>query len=250
MSNSRYQPCVRYKTYQLVNPLSCHVAKQVFSNTYLLVATATFSVFVLAAAFAFAMFVLAATFAFAVFVVMATATAFAVAAAVAAFVVDERLNFLVSGIAHGYNLALEVEVLAGERVVEVDDDGVVFELKHKALKAHAVCINQRQYGTGVNHVLVEAAVDGKCLLWQFDDVVLLVGAISLVNFQHKVESFAFGQGQYLVFKRVECNAKARDKLEGVLDGSLLDQFVNAFVVVGVQFVCYCYILVRCLLFHK
>ena len=97
---------VRYKTYQLVNPLSCHVAKQVFSNTCLLVATATFAVFVLAAAFAFAMFVLAATFAFAVFVVMAAATtfatAFAVATAVAAFVVDERLNFLVSGIAHGY----------------------------------------------------------------------------------------------------------------------------------------------------
>lgn len=100
--------------------------------------------FVLAAAFAFAMFVLAATFAFAVFVVMATASAFAVATAVAAFVVDERLNFLVSGIAHGYNLALEVEVFAGERVVEVDDDGVVFELKHKALKAHAVGINQGQ----------------------------------------------------------------------------------------------------------
>lgn len=245
---------VRYKTYQLVNPLSCHVAKQVFSNTYLLVATATFSVFVLAAAFTFAMFVLAATFAFAVFVVMATAsaftTAFAVAAAVAAFVVDERLNFLVSGIAHGYNLALEVEILAGERVVEVDDDGVVFELEHKALKAHAVGINQGQYGAGVNHVLVEAAVDGKCLLGQFDDVVLLVRAISLDNFQHKVESFAFGQGQYFAFKRVECNAKARDKLEGVFDGSLLNQFVNAFVVVGVQFVCYCYILVRCLLFHK
>lgn len=244
---------MRYKTYQLVNPLSCHVAKQVFSSTYLLVATATFSVFVLAAAFAFAMLVLAAA-AFAVFVVMATATtfatAFAVAAAVAAFVVDERLNFLVSGIAHGYNLALEVEVLAGERVVEVDDDGVVFELEHKALKAHAVGINQGQYGAGVNHVLVEAAVDGKCFLGQFDDVVLLVWAISLVNFQHKVESFAFGQGQYFAFKRVECNAKARDKLEGVLDGSLLNQFVNAFVVVGVQFVCYCYILVRCLLFHK
>lgn len=104
--------------------------------------------FVLAAAFTFAMFVLAATFAFAVFVVMATAsaftTAFAVAAAVAAFVVDERLNFLVSGIAHSYNLAFEVEVLAGERVVEVDDDGVVFELEHKALKAHAVGINQGQ----------------------------------------------------------------------------------------------------------
>lgn len=94
--------------------------------------------FVLAAAFTFAMFVLAATFAFAVFMVMAAAsaftTAFAVAATVAAFVVDERLNFLVSGIAHGYNLALEVEVFAGERVVEVDDDGVVFELEHKALK--------------------------------------------------------------------------------------------------------------------
>lgn len=103
--------------------------------------------FVFAATFAFAVFVFAAA-AFAVFVVMTTAsaftTAFAVAAAVAAFVVDERLNFLVSGIAHGYNLALEVEVLAGERVVEVDDDGVVFELEHKALKAHAVGINQGQ----------------------------------------------------------------------------------------------------------
>lgn len=222
-------------------------------NTCLLVATATIAVLVLAAAFTFfAMFVLAATFAFAVVMATATtfATAFAVAAAVAAFVVDKRLNFLVSGIAHGYNLPLEVEILAGERVVEVDDNGVVFELKHKSLKAHAVGINQRQYGTGVNHVLVEAAVDGESLLGQFDDVVLLVGAISLVNFQHKVESFAFGQGQYIVFKRVECNAKARDKLEGVFDGSLLYQFVNTFVVVGVKFVCYCYILVRCLLFHK
>ena len=143
--------CVRYKTYQLVNPLSCHVAKQVFSNTYLLVATATFAVFVLAAAFAFSVFMLAAA-AFAVFVVMATAsaftTAFAVAAAVAAFVVDERLNFLVSGIAHGYNLALEVEILAGERVVEVDDNGVVFELKHKALKAHASALTRGSTAPG------------------------------------------------------------------------------------------------------
>ena len=90
------------------------------------------------------MFVLAAA-AFAVFVVVATvptfATVFSVAAAVAAFVVDECLNFLVGGIAHGYNLALEVEVLASKRVVEIDDNGVVFELKHEALKAHAVGIN-------------------------------------------------------------------------------------------------------------
>ena len=181
--------------------------------------------------------VVVAAFAF-VLVASAAAVIATTAASLAAEHVQRALNFVVGGGALRHHPTAEVQVFAGERVVEVDDHCTLFHLKHQALKAVAVGVDEWQHGAGVDGVLVEAVVDAEEFLVEFHHVFLHIGTVGFVNGQGEVESLALGQGRNFGLETVEGHAEAGDELEGVLLGSLLHQFVNAFFVVGEEFVCH------------
>ena len=219
-------------------------------------AAATFAVTV---TMTLAMTAAAATFAVAVTVTLAmttAATAFAFAAAVlaataaalAAHHVNQSLDFIVSSVAHHHHFALEVQILASQRMVQVYDHRVVLHLKHQALKAVAIAVNERKHGTGVNHFLVEVTVDAENLFVEFKHMFLLVRAVSIVNLQHEVESLASLQFVYFCFKSIKRHTHTGDKLERVFSRSFFYEFVNTFFVIGVQFVSHRNILVWSL-FH-
>lgn len=221
-------------------------------------AAATLAVFVIVmmtAAAALAVFVVvvmtaAATLAMFVVVVAATFAAVfaATAAAFTAHHVDETLYFFVCSVALRYYLAFEVQVLAGQWMIEVNDYGAFFHFKHKALEMVAVGVHQRQHSTGINHVFVETAVHAERFLGQFEHMLFFVGAVSLVLFENKVECVALFQTFKLCLEGFERHAHACYKLKGMFYRSFLNQFVNALLVVGKEFVCYCNILVWSL-FH-
>ena len=193
--------------------------------------TVTFAMTTAATAFAFAATVLAAT-----------------AAALAAHHVNQSLDFIVSSVAHHHHFALEVQILASQRMVQVNDHRVVLHLKHQALKAVAIAVNERKHGTGVNHFLVEVTVDAENLFVEFKHMFLLVRAVSIVNLQHEVESLASLQFVYFCFKSIKRHTHTGDKLERVFSRSFFYEFVNTFFVIGVQFVSHRNILVWSL-FH-
>ena len=217
-------------------------------------AAATFAVTV---TMTLAMTAAAATFAVTVTLAMTTAaTAFAFAAAVlaataaalAAHHVNQSLDFIVSSVAHHHHFALEVQILASQRMVQVYDHRVVLHLKHQALEAVAIAVNERKHSTGVNHFLVEVTVDAENLFVEFKHMFLLVRAVSIVNLQHEVESLASLQFVYFCFKSIKRHTHTGDKLERVFSRSFFYEFVNTFFVIGVQFVSHRNILVWSL-FH-
>lgn len=217
-------------------------------------AAATFAVTV---TMTLAMTAAATTFAVTVTLAMTTAaTAFAFAAAVlaataaalAAHHVNQSLDFIVSSVAHHHHFALEVQILASQRMVQVYDHRVVLHLKHQALEAVAIAVNERKHGTGINHFLVEVTVDAENLFVEFKHMFLLVRAVSIVNLQHEVESLASLQFVYFCFKSIKRHTHTGDKLERVFSRSFFYEFVNTFFVIGVQFVSHRNILVWSL-FH-
>jgi hypothetical protein len=111
------------------------------------------------------MFVVAATATFAVATTFATAVVTAVtttAATAAAFArhhIDKGCNFSVSSFARRNYAALEVEFLACERVVKVDDYYFFLHFQNKTLEAIAVGIYEGDNGTFVNNIVLEASVE-------------------------------------------------------------------------------------------
>ena len=239
--------------------LAMTAAAATFAVTMTLAMTTAAATFAVTVTMTLAMTAAAATFAVAVTVTLAmttAATAFAFAAAVlaataaalAAHHVNQSLDFIVSSVAHHHHFALEVQILASQRMVQVYDHRVVLHLKHQALEAVAIAVNERKHGTGVNHFLVEVTVDAENLFVEFKHMFLLVRAVSIVNLQHEVESLASLQFVYFCFKSIKRHTHTGDKLERVFSRSFFYEFVNTFFVIGVQFVSHRNILVWSL-FH-
>lgn len=210
--------------------------------TMTLAMTAAAATFAVTMTMTLAMTTAATAFAFAAAVLAATA------AALAAHHVNQSLDFIVSSVAHHHHFALEVQILASQRMVQVYDHRVVLHLKHQALEAVAIAVNERKHGTGVNHFLVEVTVDAENLFVEFKHMFLLVRAVSIVNLQHEVESLASLQFVYFCFKSIKRHTHTGDKLERVFSRSFFYEFVNTFFVIGVQFVSHRNILVWSL-FH-
>ena len=184
--------------------------------------------------------------AFAVLVVMTTAAAFAAAAfativatATAAFAakhIDISLNLSVCGRARLEHFAAEMEVAAGQEMVEVNDHGLFVHLHNDTVEAIAVGVGQRDDIARIDVFLVETAVDGEHLLVEFDDVLLHIGAVRRVHAEIEIKFVAFGEGHNVAFEGFEHGAKAADKLERMLGGRLLNEFMNALGIVGIEFV--------------
>lgn len=213
-----------------------------------------------AAAFAFAVTMsvaTAATFAFAVAVttaatfsvfMIAVSTASA-AATFAAQHLDELLELFIGGVAHGGHLTLEVERLASQGMVEVDHHSRVFYFEHQTIETVAVSVHQGENGTRVNGLLVEFAVDVEGLLREFEHVLLLIWSVGFLYAQREVEFIAFVEGGNVLLESIEGYAHAGDEVEGMFGSGLFHEFVDAFGVVGVEFVCHVDILVGSL-FHN
>ena len=190
-------------------------------------------------------FMLVMAMAFAVMVVVAVvAAALATAAAtLAAHHVEHALYLFSGGLACRDYFAAKVQGLAGKGMVEVNRNGVFLHLGHQALETVAVGIDEGQHGAGIDALFVETAVDAEHAFVEFHHVLLHVRAVSLLNREREVKLIAGGEAAHFFLKGIERKAHAGDELEGVVFRGFLYKFVNAFGVVGKEFVCHGDILV-------
>ena len=200
--------------------------------------------FMLVMAMAFA-FVLVVAMAFAVMVVVAVvaATVAAAAATLAAHHVEHTLYLFCRSLACRDYFAAKVQGLAGKGMVEVNRNGVFLHLGHQTLETVAVGIDEGQHGTGIDALFVETPVDAEHAFVKFHHVLLHVRAVSLLDREREVELVAGGKAAHFLLKGIERETHAGDELEGVVFRGFLYEFVNAFGVVGKEFVCHGDILV-------
>ena len=190
-------------------------------------------------------FMLVVAMAFAVMVVVAVvaATVAAAAATLAAHHVEHALNLFSGGLACRHHFAAKVQGLAGKGMVEVNRNGVFLHLGHEALETVAVGIDQGQHGAGIYALFIETAVNAEHAFIEFHHVLLHVRAVSLLDREREVELIAGGEAAHFLLKGIERETHAGDELEGVVFRGFLYKFVNAFGVVGKEFVCHGDILV-------
>lgn len=189
------------------------------------------------------MLVVAMAFAVMVVVAVVAAALAAAAATLAAHHVEHALNLFSGGLACRHHFAAKVQGLAGKGMVEVNRNGVFLHLGHQALETVAVGIDEGQHGTGIDALFIETAVDAEHAFVEFHHVLLHVRAVSLLNREREVELIAGGEAAHFFLKGIERKAHAGDELEGVVFRGFLYKFVNAFGVVGKEFVCHGDILV-------
>ena len=197
---------------------------------------------VVAVAVAF-MLVMAMAFAVMVVVAVVAAALAAAAATLATHHVEHALNLFSGGLACRDYFAAKVQGLAGKRMVEVHRNGVFLHLGHQTLETVAVGIDEGQHGAGIDALFVETSVDAEHAFVKFHHVLLHVRAVSLLDREREVELIAGGEAAYFLLKGIERKAHAGDELEGVVFRGFLYKFVNAFGVVGKEFVCHGDILV-------
>ena len=189
------------------------------------------------------MLVVAMAFAVMVVVTVVAATVAAAAATLAAHHVEHALNLFSGGLACRHHFAAKVQGLAGKGMVEVYRNGVFLHLGHQTLETVAVGIDQRQHGTGIDALFIETAVNAEHAFIEFHHVLLHVRAVSLLDREREVELVAGGKAAHFLLKGIERETHAGDELEGVVFRGFLYKFVNAFGVVGKEFVCHGDILV-------
>ena len=179
-------------------------------------------------------FMLVVAMAFAVMVVVAVvaATVAAAAATLAAHHVEHALYLFSGGLACRDYLAAKVQGLA-----------VFLHLGHQTLETVAVGIDQGQHGAGIDALFIETAVNAEHAFIEFHHVLLHVRAVSLLDREREVELVAGGKAAHFLLKGIERETHAGDELEGVVFRGFLYKFVNAFGVVGKEFVCHGDILV-------
>ena len=149
-------------------------------------------------------------------VVMSTATS-----ASASHLLDERLYFLLSGLAVLDDGTREVQHLPGQWVVGVDGYAVFLDLLYLRHEALVVCAHQGDDCTLEDIVVVEMPVDREDLTSQFVYSLRIVNAESLCWLQGEVEGCAFLVLDHLLLETVEGDAKAGDQLKGALFACLL-----------------------------
>lgn len=190
-------------------------------------------------------FMLVVAMAFAVMVVVAVvaATLAAAAATLAAHHVKHALYLFSGGLACRDYFAAKVQGLAGKGMVEVYRNGVFLHLGHQTLETVSVGIDEGQHGTGIDALFIETAVNTEHAFIEFHHVLLHVRAVSLLDREREVELVAGGEAAHFFLKGIERETHAGDELEGVVFRGFLYKFVNAFGVVGKEFVCHGDILV-------
>ena len=152
--------------------------------------------------------------------------------------VEGLLEFVVGSFVGVGDAALEVEFLTSVDLVEVEDDGAVLDFYDEAVETHAFLVHERDDVAGIDGVVGKLAVDGEHLFADFDDALGVVGAIAFLDAEGEVEFVTGVEVGYVLLEGFEGHAEVGDELEGILGGCLLEEFVDAGFVVGVEIVCY------------
>jgi hypothetical protein len=146
--------------------------------------------------------------------------AFAVVAAIAAaalvrHMVEHVLYLLVGGIAVLKDYTLELQRLPGKGVVRVYGDAVGIDLHHTCHEATLVGIHQRDDGSWVDVLAVEAFVDGEHIAFEHMNTLGIVLAEGIGGRKGEVERVARGKASEALLEAVEGEAEAADKREGL-----------------------------------
>ena len=202
-------------------------------------ATASVVLVVVASASASAFMVSAASAMIAATAFVASASSFVpttAAAAASAEHVQVSGDFFIGGRTGFKDFSFEVKRLAGPRVVEVDAHILFAHFHHGAQHLQAVTVVERKHGTGIDVGFVKTSVDAENIFGELQNMLFHVRAVAIINGECEVELFAGGQSGDVFLKRIKCLSHAGDDLQGMLGSDFLQQFVNAFFVVGVCFV--------------
>lgn len=155
---------------------------------------------------------------------LTVAAALVVAAATAAMA---RRNLLGSGVAHLKDGALEADILASERVVEVHLDILVGDLEHDAVDAIAVGGHHRQDGALGDSLVVKLAVNLKDVAWQLGNLLVVIGAECIGGLDDEVEGRTLLQPvNGLLEGNYHAAGDTEDNLLGVIDIGLMDEFLT------------------------
>ena len=149
-------------------------------------------------------------------VVMPTSTS-----AAASHLLDERLYFLLRGLAVLDDGTREVQHLPGQRVVGVDGYTVFLDFLYLRHEALVVSAHQRDDSALEDIVMVEMPIDCEDLTSQFVYTLGIINAESLCRLEGEVEGCAFLVLDHLLLETVECDAEAGDQLKRSLFARLL-----------------------------
>jgi hypothetical protein len=173
-------------------------------------------------------------------VLVAVALVFAVAAMML-FLLEGKIlsvqafvKLLLCGIAHGNDLYLEVEGLAGELVVEVHGHGIFLDLCNCSLDDVSCAVEHRDHGAYLEEVFAEYASDFERTLGDVDTEFGIDGAVAFFG--------AYGDAEFVArFVALEALFEAgyhHMRTVDVLQGLSLRGFVDLFSFYG-QAVCHC-----------
>ena len=149
-------------------------------------------------------------------VVMPTSTS-----AAASHLLDERLYFLLSGLAVLDDSTREVQHLPSQRVVGVDGYTVFLDFLYLRHEALVVSAHQRDDSALEDIVMVEMPIDCEDLTSQFVYTLGIINAESLCRLEGEVEGCAFLVLDHLLLETVECDAEAGNQLKRSLFARLL-----------------------------
>ena len=190
-----------------------------------------------AATFVTFMTAVTATATFMAFVTAAAAAvATTMAAALAAHVVDHGLDLLVRSLAALHHATLEVELLASQRMVEVQRHLVVSNVDNGCHEALSLLVLKRHDGALEDILFVETAVHHEHLLLKSDDVLVDIRAIGIVLAENEIEVGTLLQVHQRVLEGIEGDAEAGNELERLCGGGLFNHGVGAIGIYRVQLV--------------
>lgn len=170
----------------------------------------------------------ASAFAFATIFILASA---AVATATASVhMVEQSLDFVVCSFAVLDNVALEVELVASEWVVEVYLHLVSTDFHNLCDEEVAILVLERNLCSLEDVLAVEVSVNGEHLLVQFNYSLRIVFAKRLVFVQFEVKLLTASQILQDIFESVKSSAKASDEYERLLLSGFLYEVTFAILV--------------------
>ena len=174
------------------------------------------------------MAVTASTATFTIFVLvfmLIIATVFAVVTATSAsvFTVDgiqEILNFFFCSLAIFQDVALKVQCLACQRMVQVNLYLVISNVKHMTHEMVSILILQWHHSILENIFVVEMTVDAEYFLFQIEHTLVYIFSISLFGSQREVKFSVFFHVLNSIFKVFERNTETADKHERLVSWCL------------------------------
>lgn len=135
---------------------------------------------------------------------------------------QDALNLVIRGFAALNDFALEVQFLACQGVVEVDDDVLLADTLDEAVETLALGILQGHDSSLVDVFAVNLAVNLKDAARHLLHKVGVVLAVALLDGEGEVERVARIQGDDLCLEGVERNTQSRNEHVGIFSGCRLD----------------------------